>query len=59
MMIKEKTMKAHVWDQDGKWGWSIFDNYGDEVCASTNMFESRELARQELYAALSDFDDEE
>jgi hypothetical protein len=48
-------MKLEIWEQDGEWGWSIFDGYGDEVSASTNMFHTKQEARQEAYAALEDY----
>lgn len=48
-------MKAQVWEQEGKWGWSIFDEYGDEVASSDSMWSTRAEARQEMYAALEDW----
>ena len=50
-------MKATTWeDVDNKWGWSIFDEYGDEISASSNSWPTRAEARQELHAALEDFE---
>lgn len=49
-------MRIQVWeDEDNEWGWSIFDKYGDEIVSQTRMLESRIDARQEAYAALSDY----
>ncbi len=50
-------MKLQTFEQDGKWGWSIFDEYGDEVSANTTMFDTKQDARKEGYAALSDWED--
>lgn len=48
-------MKIEIWqDEDGDWGWSIFDSYGDEVVAQDEMWATRDLARKEAYAALED-----
>lgn len=50
-------MKATTWeDVDNKWGWSIFDEYGDEIAASDASWPTRAEARQELHAALEDFE---
>jgi len=49
-------MKLQVWeDEEKEWGWSIFNMYGDEIATQTRMLESRIDARQEAYAALSDY----
>lgn len=50
-------MKAKTWeDVGGKWGWSIFDEYGDEIASSDKSWPTRAEARQEMYDALSDFE---
>lgn len=50
-------MKAKTWeDVGGKWGWSIFDEYGDEIASSDESWPTRAEARQEMYAALADFE---
>lgn len=49
-------MKAKTYQEpDGTWGWSILNEYGDEIGSSTNSFPTRELAREEMYAAFDDF----
>jgi hypothetical protein len=51
-------MKAKTWEQDGLWYWHILDEYGDEIACATTGFESRADCREELHAALSDFQTE-
>lgn len=50
-------MRALLFELDGEWGWNIFDGYGDLEAESTKMHSSREAARQEMYAALNDFEE--
>jgi hypothetical protein len=49
-------MKLKIYEQDNQWGWSIFDEYGDEISASTSEWPTREECRKEAYAALSDWE---
>ncbi len=37
------------------WGWSIFDEYGDEVASQEKMFEDEHECRKEARWALSDW----
>ena len=37
------------------WGWSIFDEYGDEVASQAKMFEDEQECRKEASWALSDW----
>jgi hypothetical protein len=36
------------------WGWSIFDEYGDEVASQAKMFEDEQACRKEARWALSE-----
>lgn len=50
-------MKAKTWqDSTGQWYWHILDEYGDEIACATTGFESRADCREELHAALSDWE---
>jgi hypothetical protein len=46
-----------VWKQSNPplWGWSIFDEYGDEVASQQKMFEDEDECRKEASLALSDW----
>lgn len=49
-------MKVQVWeDKDGEWGWTLFDEYGDEFASQTKMLPTREAARAEWKAASEDY----
>jgi hypothetical protein len=50
------NMRAKSWEQEGLWYWHILDEYGDEVACATKGYESREDCREEMYAALSDWE---
>jgi hypothetical protein len=39
------------------WGWSIFDEYGDEVASQQEMLENEQDCRKEARCALSDWKD--
>jgi lipoprotein NlpI len=54
--------KMDVWLQAARnksetdlWGWSIFDEYGDEVASQAKMFEDVQECRKEARWALSDW----
>lgn len=54
--------KIDVWLQPARneneqdmWGWSIFDEYGDEVASQDTMFEDEKECRIEARCALSDW----
>lgn len=38
------------------WGWSIFDEYGEEVASQAKMFENEQECRKEARWALSDWE---
>lgn len=54
--------KIDVWSQPSSnenepvlWGWSIFDEYGDEVASQQKMFDNELECRKEARWALSDW----
>jgi|GEM_PF-2858288 hypothetical protein len=53
--------RVDVFKQEGTakgeymWGWSIFDEYGDEVASQQKMFEDEQECRKEARWALSDW----
>lgn len=54
--------KKDVWMQPADnesepdmWGWSIFDEYGDEVASQQKMFKDEKECRREASAAFSDW----
>ena len=53
--------KIDIFMQPGKeerpdlWGWSIFDEYGDEGASQAKMFEDEQECRKEARWALSDW----
>lgn len=49
-------MKIELWEDEGMWEWAILDSYGDELTSSTRGFATREEARVDARAALSDFE---
>lgn len=52
--------RIDVWKQEEKdgtylWGWSIFDENGDEVASQDTMFTDNKKCREEARASLSDY----
>ncbi len=40
-----------IWEQDGKFGWSILDYVGDEVASSDDLFDNEQECRTEARCA--------
>jgi len=49
-------MRIVTWEVEGYWEWAILDSYGDELTSSTLGFDTKEEARVDARAALSDFE---